>query len=65
MAQTFLGTARMNRGSKLLLGSALAFGMAVGTAHAADVAIKETGSTLLYPLFQQRGRLTTRRAMRG
>jgi phosphate transport system substrate-binding protein len=45
------GMARMNRGSKLLLGSALALGLATG-ANAADVAIKETGSTLLYPLFQ-------------
>ncbi len=42
----------MTFGSRLLV-SALALTLATsGTASAADVALKETGSTLLYPLFQ-------------
>ena len=36
---------------KLLVGTAL-LALAAGSASAADVTLRETGSTLLYPLFQ-------------
>jgi len=53
MVRTLSGKTSMIRISKLLAGTALALGLATGAANAADVALKETGSTLLFPLFQQ------------
>ena len=37
---------------RMLGGGAMAFLLGVPMAHAADIALKETGSTLLFPLFQ-------------
>jgi len=40
-------------GIALLLAGALLLALPMGVVHAGDVALHETGSTLLYPLFQQ------------
>jgi phosphate transport system substrate-binding protein len=42
----------MNRLCRLLAGSAMALTLAIPMAHAGDITLSESGSTLLYPLFQ-------------